>query len=100
MGKICNSMYNHSASYTLRTPDESQGEKAEDPDFEEICQMKPLWASVLPNNPSQQLNRRESSHSLSLASLAPSGIVLHGSGFMDLQENDRDVQERLAGSDW
>lgn len=61
MGKICNSMYNHSASYTLRTPDESQGEKAEDPDFEEICQMKPLWASVLPNNPSQQLNRRESS---------------------------------------
>lgn len=55
-------------------------------------------ASVLPNNPSQQLNRREHSHSLCLVSLAPSVIVLHDSGFVDLQENDRDVQnERLAG---
>lgn len=96
--KICNCMYNHSASWTVRTPAELlmnlMGEKAERIQILRESE----GASVLPNNPSQQLNRREHSHSLCLVSLAPSVIVLHDSGFVDLQENDRDVQnERLAG---
>lgn len=96
--KMCNCMYNHSASWTVRTPAELlmnlMGEKAERIQILRESE----GASVLPNNPSQQLNRRERSHSLCLVPLAPSVIVLHDSGFVDLQENDRDVQnERLAG---